>query len=228
MWREIVLSVLLQSAAVLVAAVGTVTQCDTQGVTDTLYAGTLDALTGGTVDLSQFVGRVSIVMNTATYSDYTWDMMTGMDSLLEAYKTAGLVGLGFPCNQFNLDSPGSSTEILNGYKHIRPGNGWVPHENFYLFTVTEVNGDTASNTFNYLKSGCAAYTEDIGSKSLFYWENLAARDITGNFEKFLVDRNGKPRYRFAPEVPMEALIPYIDELLGATPIQPTHGPSVES
>nr|AMY56531.1 glutathione peroxidase 5 [Botryllus schlosseri] len=218
---------LLVASAALVAA-DDASQCLSQGLTGTVYDSTEATLAGTNVDLTQLFGYVSVVMNPGVYSEWTSQMMTGMNTLLEKYESDGVVGLGFPCNQFNLEQPGSPGEILNAYKYLRPGNGWTPHQNFHLFTVTEVNGDTASDIFKFLRSACPAYTEELGSKASFYWDTLVARDLRGTYEKFVIDKNGKPRYRFAPNVAMTEIYPYIDELLAETPIQPTQFPGVEA
>lgn len=202
-------------------------ECQTEGLTGTVYADSLGTLLGENIDLAGLYGKVSVLMNSASYSEHTAEMMPGMNDLLERYESAGVVGLSFPCNQFDLGQPGTSAQIYNTYKYVRPGNGWIPHSNLHMFTVTNVNGDSASDLFTFLKSACPAYTENIGDKDSFYWDDVAARDLRGAYEKFLIDMNGMPRYRFAPEVPMTSIYPYIEELLAESAIQPTNAPVLQ-
>ncbi|XP_039274052.1 glutathione peroxidase 3-like [Styela clava] len=150
--------------------------------------------------------------------------MPGMNALLERYEKAGVVGLGFPCNQFDLQEPGRNTEIMNEYMYVRPGNGWTPHDNFHIFFTIDVNGESTHKVYEQMKGACSAYDESLGTRTRYKWEELNARDIQWNYEKFLVDTTGKARYRFDKLTTLEELYPYIDLLLAETPIQPTNDP----
>lgn len=122
--------------------------------------------------------------------------------------------LGFPCNQFGLQEPGSGEEILNGIRYVRPGGGFEPQ--MILLEKTEVNGDGESEIFTFLKSGCAYTDTDFDSPLKLYYSPLKVGDIHWNFEKFLIDKEGKPYTRYHPNVvEIGPLIDDIDVLLNA-------------
>lgn len=104
--------------------------------------------------------------------------------------------LGFPCNQFGLQEPGIGKEILNGISHVRPGGGFEPK--MTIFKKTEVNGKGESHIYTFLKSGCD-YTDTSFMSSIFY-SPVKIGDIHWNFEKFLIDKTGKPYARYHPSV----------------------------
>lgn len=136
-----------------------------------------------------------------------------MNALLEKYSGKGLVAAGFPCNQFELQEPGLPHEILPCYSYVRPGKGWIPHANFHFLNKTSVNGKDENQLYAHLKSVCPSTTEAVGTRSSMFWDHIKCSDITWNYEKFLIDRNGKPRYRFNPVVLPREMEPYIDSLL---------------
>lgn len=140
-------------------------------------------------------------------------MMPGLNALLSDYENAGVVGLGFPSNQFYLQEPGRPGEIMNCYEYVRPGGGWTPHPSYHIFGKLDVNGKTADKLYKFLKSACPAVTEEFGNMDSLFWNDLNARDITWNYGKFLVDANGKPRYRFGPTVTLDQVYEFVDELL---------------
>jgi len=118
----------------------------------------------------------------------------------------------FPCNQFGLQEPGENHELMNGLKYVRPGYGFVP--NFQVFAKLEVNGEKEHPMYTFLKSVCAPPTDLIGdAKEEMFWTPIRTRDATWNFEKFLVDAMGIPRYRFHPSVDPLALEPFVKQLL---------------
>lgn len=105
--------------------------------------------------------------------------------------------LGFPCNQFGLQEPGANgTEIMNGLKGVRPGNGFIP--NFVMFNKVEVNGENQHPFYAYLKTFCASPTADFRRQERLFYTPFHNRDIRWNFEKFLVSKNGKPLMRYHP------------------------------
>nr|CAD7416214.1 unnamed protein product [Timema poppensis] len=93
--------------------------------------------------------------------------------------------------------PGANaSEISNGIRHVRPGNGFTP--NFLLFKKIHVNGDQEQPLFTYLKKQCPPTRNGFAeSKNLFY-SPLMNNDIRWNFEKFLVNRQGVPVKRYDP------------------------------
>nr|CAD7596114.1 unnamed protein product [Timema genevievae] len=93
--------------------------------------------------------------------------------------------------------PGANaSEISNGIRHVRPGNGFNP--NFLLFKKIDVNGEKEQPLFTYLKKQCPPTRNGFAeSKNLFY-SPLMNNDIRWNFEKFLVNRQGVPVKRYDP------------------------------
>jgi len=110
----------------------------------------------------------------------------------------GMYIAGFPCNQFELQEPGKNHEILNGIQYVRPGNGYKPAENVHIYGKLEVNGKNAHPMYKFLKSACPPTGEHLGILKRFYWDDIKPTDIVWNFEKFIIDRQGRPRYRFHP------------------------------
>jgi len=112
-----------------------------------------------------------------------------------------------------MQEPGvTAAEIFNGIKHVRPGGGFEPM--FTLFKKVDVNGENEEDIFTFLKSGCQ-FTDTDYSSGLFY-EPLVVGDIHWNFEKFLIDKNGKPFSRYHPTVTdADSLKADIDLLLNA-------------
>ncbi|CAN0441396.1 unnamed protein product [Lampetra planeri] len=125
-----------------------------------------------------------------------------LNALMEELSQHGLVILGFPCNQFGLQEPGTdAAEILNGLRYVRPGGGFVP--NFPLFKRIDVNGDSEAPLYTFLKASCPAPVERFEKiKSLFY-EPLKSSDLRWNFDKFLVDAQGRPYMRYDRLAPFE-------------------------
>ncbi len=130
---------------------------------------------GKEVSMEQYRGKVVLIVNTASKCGFT-PQYEGLEKLHEQYNDRGLVILGFPCNQFGNQEPGSEQEIQNGCL-INYG------VTFQMFGKVEVNGDNAHPVFQFLK------------KKL---PGLFGGKIKWNFTKFLIDRDGNPVKRFAP------------------------------
>lgn len=139
--------------------------------------------------------------------------MLGLNALLEVFSGKKVAVLGFPCNQFGLQDPCKPEETLNAYKYVRPGNGWEPHQKFLILKKIEVNGKGEHPLFTFLKANVAPPSDIIGDKAKLFWDPIKVTDITWNFEKFVVDKAGKPRFRFSPRTDVESLTTCIDELL---------------
>lgn len=115
-----------------------------------------------------------------------------------------LVILGFPCNQFNLQEPaGTVAELVNGIKYVRPGGGYEP--NFKLFkrsglvlTKVQVNGIDQEPIYSWLKGLCPSRNPFFSNRDGYYYDPPNVNDIRWNFEKFLIDKTGKPYMRFDP------------------------------
>ncbi|CAI9739316.1 Glutathione peroxidase 6 [Octopus vulgaris] len=133
-----------------------------------------------------------------------------MNALQKEFKDFHI--LGFPCNQFWLQEPGANgTEILNCLANVRPGKGFKP--NFPLFQKTDVNGKKENGLFTYLKSYCPSPKQDFAFVERLHYKPMSANDIRWNFEKFLINRKGKPVMRFATAVLPDEIRPYIVHLL---------------
>ena len=137
----------------------------------------MKSLDGKEVDLPQkYKGKVLLVVNVASKCGLT-PQYTELESLHEKYATKGLCVLGFPCNQFGQQEPGTANEIRQ-FCTTKYG------VKFDMFEKIEVNGDGACALYKHLT---ALPTLPKGTGA-----------ITWNFEKFLVGRDGKVVARFAP------------------------------
>jgi glutathione peroxidase len=126
--------------------------------------------------LADYKGKVLLVVNTASKCGFT-PQFAGLEALYEQYKDQGLVILGFPCNQFGRQDPGSNDEIQE-FCQLNYG------VSFPVFGKIEVNGSGADPIFKYLKK------EAPGA--------LGTERIKWNFTKFLIDADGNVVRRYAP------------------------------
>ncbi len=149
------------------------------------------ALDGKETALADFKGQVLLIVNTASKCGFT-PQYQGLEKLYEDLHGKGLTVLGFPCNQFGKQEPGSASEI--GQFCMK--NYGV---SFPMFEKIEVNGDSAHPLYQFLKH------EKPGV--------LGTERIKWNFTKFLVDRAGKVVARFAPSTKPEAIAAPIQKLL---------------
>ncbi len=157
---------------------------------DSFYQFSARSLQGKEIPMEEYKGKVVLVVNTASKCGFT-PQYEGLEDIYRRYNDKGLVILGFPCNQFGNQEPGSETEISEGCL-INYG------VSFPMFSKIEVNGDNAHPIFKYLK------------KSL---PGLLSSKIRWNFTKFLIDTNGNPAKRFSPVTKPEQIIPDIEKLL---------------
>jgi glutathione peroxidase len=134
---------------------------------------------------------VMLVVNTASKCGFT-PQYEGLEALYKKYKDQGFVVLGFPCNQFGRQEPGSESDIEE-FCQLNYG------VSFPMFAKIDVNGDDADPLFKYLKNS---------QKGI-----LGSEKIKWNFTKFLVNRDGKVIARFASTVKPENLIKDIEKLL---------------
>ena len=146
---------------------------------------------GETVDLAEKVGKVVLVINTASKCGFT-PQYEGLEALHRKYSEAGLEILAFPCNQFGSQEPGDAEEIAQ-FCELNYGIG------FPLMAKVEVNGENASPLFDWLKNDAPGL---LGSKA-----------IKWNFTKFLVDRQGKVVKRYGPADAPAAIAKDIEALL---------------
>ncbi len=156
-----------------------------------VYDFSAQVLMGEEQPLSAYEGKVALVVNTASKCGFT-PQYKGLESLHQKYKDRGLVILGFPCNQFGKQEPGSAEEI-GGFCERNFG------VTFPLFAKVDVNGDNAHPLFAHLKQQAPGV---LGTKS-----------IKWNFTKFLISRDGAVVKRFAPKDKPESLEAAIEALL---------------
>ena len=157
----------------------------------TLHDFTMTTLEGEERPLSEYAGKVVLVVNTASQCGLT-PQFEGLEKLYQEFGEDGLVVLGFPCNQFGAQEPGTSEEIGSFCQR----NYGV---SFPMFEKIEVNGDDAHPLYQWLR------TEKGG---------LLGDAIKWNFTKFLVDEDGEVVKRYAPTTAPEKLSGDIESALG--------------
>ncbi len=143
---------------------------------------------GETVDLEDYEGKVVLIVNVASKCGLT-KQYTGLEALYKKYEDKGFVILGFPCNQFKGQEPGSEADIKKfcSTKY---------NVTFPLFSKVEVNGEGACDLYKHLTSTPAS--------------PVGEGEISWNFEKFLINRDGKLVHRFSPRT-----VPEDEELVKA-------------
>lgn len=146
---------------------------------------------GKPLDLSEKLGKVLLVVNTASKCGFT-PQYDGLERLFDSYKDRGFEVLGFPCNQFGNQEPGDAEEIAQFCKL----NFGVT---FPLMAKVEVNGENASPLFDWMKAEAPGL--------------MGSRGIKWNFTKFLIDRLGKVVKRYAPQDKPERIAQDIEKLL---------------
>ena len=141
-----------------------------------IYDFTAKSLQGKDVSLGDFRGKPMLIVNTASKCGFT-PQYEGLEKLYEQHKDKGFVVLGFPCNQFGAQEPGSEAEI-GAFCQANYG------VTFPMFSKIDVNGTNAHPLYTYLKGEKAGI--------------LGTKNIKWNFTKFLVNRDGQVVNRFAP------------------------------
>ncbi len=140
-----------------------------------IYDFNVKAVDGGDIPMSQFRGKVLLIVNTATKCGFT-PQYEGLQKLYDKYKEQGFVILDFPCNQFGHQAPESNEDIDN-FCSLRYKTS------FPRFAKIDVNGELEEPLYRFLKSRRGGFMGD---------------DIKWNFTKFLVSRDGQVIDRYAP------------------------------
>jgi glutathione peroxidase len=156
-----------------------------------LYDFSVSDIGGKPVSLGRYKGKVLLIVNTASECGFT-PQYKGLEALYEKLHDRGFEVLGFPCNQFGAQEPGSEAEIATFCER----NYGVT---FPLFAKIDVNGDATAPLYRYLKK------EKPGL--------LGSEAIKWNFTKFLVDRNGRVVARYAPNDTPESIERDVEKLL---------------
>ena len=167
---------------------------------------------GADVDFAQYEGKVLMIVNTASKCGFT-PQYDGLEELYQKYKDQGFVIVGFPCDQFAGQEPGSNEQIE---EFCRINHGVT----FQLMAKTEVNGANAEPIFEYLKEQAPA-EEYKGLKAkaaakLFKTISKSVEkdsDIKWNFTKFLINRDGSVIKRYAPTTEPKDIEKDIHEML---------------
>jgi glutathione peroxidase len=156
-----------------------------------VYDFSAETLDGKPAPLSDYRGQVLLIVNTASKCGFT-PQYEGLEALYRTYKDRGFAVLGFPCNQFGAQEPGDAGEIANFCS-------LTYDVSFPMMTKIDVNGPSTHPLYAYL----------TGEKKGL----LGSEGIKWNFTKFLIDRNGVVKARFAPTDKPEALAGKIEGLL---------------
>lgn len=157
----------------------------------TLVDFTLPLLNGTPKNLADFAGKVVLVVNVASQCGLT-PQYAGLEALYRQYGERGLVVLGFPCNQFAEQEPGTSAEIA-AFCEVNYG------VTFPIFERIEVNGEGTHPLYVWLKQAAPGL---LGSEA-----------IKWNFTKFLIGRDGKVVERYAPTTEPADIAGDIEKLL---------------
>ncbi len=160
-------------------------------MTDTVYDFTCASPSGKPISLKDYEGKVILIVNTASKCGFT-PQFAGLEKLYEDYKDRNFVILGFPCNQFGKQDPGSNDEITE-FCQLNYG------VSFPMFGKIEVNGSDADPLFQYVKKEAPGI--------------LGSQKIKWNFTKFLVDSSGKVTKRYPPITKPEEIASDIEGLL---------------
>ena len=148
------------------------------------------SLQGKEISMKEYAGKVVLVVNTASKCGFT-PQYEGLEKLFKDYKDKGLVILGFPCNQFGNQEPGTAEEISK----FCTLNYSV---NFPMFMKIDVNGEKADPLYKYLKVALPG---------------TPGNEIKWNFTKFLINRKGVPVKRYGSIVKPEEITKDIQKLL---------------
>ncbi|MBD3761616.1 glutathione peroxidase [Sphingomonadaceae bacterium G21617-S1] len=159
----------------------------------TAFDFTAKAIDGSEVPLERYRGKVMLIVNTASRCSFT-PQYEGLEMLHERLSDRGLTILGFPCNQFRAQEPGSEAEIEQFCR-------LTYDVRFPMFAKIDVNGPNAHPLYVWLKSNAKGI--------------LGTEGIKWNFTKFLIDRSGRIFSRYAPTTRPEAIRGEIEELLEA-------------
>jgi glutathione peroxidase len=175
------------------------------GKSQTIYGFTAESNKGQEVNFADYKGKVLLVVNTASKCGFT-PQYDGLEALYKKYEDKGLVVIGFPCDQFGHQEPGSNDEIE---EFCRLNYGVT----FPLMAKSDVNGENANPIFKWLYSEkpFAGFGDSETGK---FMDGMLSRsdadyasnpDIKWNFTKFLIDRKGRVVARFEPVVTPEEL-----------------------
>ncbi|WP_020409756.1 glutathione peroxidase [Hahella ganghwensis] len=157
-----------------------------------IYDFTVEDIQGNEKSLADYKGKVLLVVNTASKCGFT-PQFKGLEKLYNDHKDEGFEILGFPCNQFMQQDPGTNSEIAE-FCELNYG------VSFPMFAKIDVNGDNTHPLYQFLKKEAKGV--------------LGSEGVKWNFTKFLVDRDGKVVERFPPTAEPSKLEKPLQKLLG--------------
>ena len=160
----------------------------------TLYEFSATSIGGQRADFEARRGKVFLIVNTASACGFT-PQFEGLEQLWRDYAERGLVVVGFPCNQFGNQDPGSDAEI-EGFCQLNYG------VSFPMMAKVDVNGPNAHALWQWLKKEAPGLLGDA---------------VKWNFTKFLVGRDGRVLQRFAPNTAPAAIRADVEAALAAAP-----------
>lgn len=156
-----------------------------------IYDFECETISGEMQPLSNYKGKAMLIVNTASKCGFT-PQYDGLEALYEKYAQDGLEVLGFPCNQFGSQEPGTNADIQNFCSTKFDVS-------FPMFAKVDVNGSGAHPLYKYLKEEAPGL--------------LGTGRVKWNFTKFLVDKNGNVLERFAPKTKPEEIEEAIEKAL---------------
>ena len=197
----------------MTSILGSVLLAGCAGNAPTIYDFSAQTNGGEQLSFSQYKGKVLLIVNTASKCGFT-SQYDGLEALYNKYASQGLVVVGFPCDQFGHQEPGTNEEI-EAFCRLNHG------VTFPLMAKSDVNGENANEVFKWLYSQkpFAGFGDSETGKFMDAMLSQADPDyasnpdIKWNFTKFLVDRKGRVVARFEPVVAPELLEPEIEALL---------------
>ncbi|MBO6004928.1 MAG: glutathione peroxidase [Verrucomicrobia bacterium] len=169
---------------------------------------------GKEVDFADYKGKVLVIVNTASKCGFT-PQYDGLEALYQKYKDKGLVIIGFPCDQFGHQEPGTNEQIE---EFCRLNHGVT----FPLMSKIEVNGANAHPVFQWLKSQAGFAGFDPNHKLTKILDEMLRKqdpdfeknpDIKWNFTKFVISRDGSQVVRFEPTSEPKELAACIEKML---------------
>jgi len=158
----------------------------------TVYDFKAKAIDGSEVSLSAYNGKVLLIVNVASRCGFT-PQYRGLEELYERFQKNGFEVLGFPCNQFGSQEPGSESDIRS-FCDLQFG------VRFPLFSKIDVNGAGTHPLYEFLKKTRPGF--------------LGTKRIKWNFTKFLIDRQGRPIKRYSPQTAPAAIEKDVQAALG--------------
>ncbi len=169
---------------------------------------------GKEVDFADYKGKVLVIVNTASKCGFT-PQYDGLEALYQKYKDKGLIIIGFPCDQFGHQEPGTDEQIE---EFCRLNHGVT----FPLMSKIEVNGANAHPVFQWLKSQAGFAGFDPSHKLTKILDEMLRKqdpdfeknpDIKWNFTKFVISRDGSQVVRFEPTSEPKELAVCIEKML---------------